>query len=150
MQKKCENWFLNQTRKSDVKQTKIKEMFEKLRFIICKLYLCIIRFFSIQEFDLNDICTQCCTFAVVWSCTVLLQVPLLVREWSGGVMVLGKLPTGGASYNLDDSRARAYCTCSRCGWGLFGHFYSLCPFCPISPSLWETARYSLNTVSKGG
>ena len=26
------------------------------------------------------------------------------------------------SYNLDDSRARAYCACSRCGWGLFGHF----------------------------
>ena len=24
------------------------------------------------------------------------------------------------SYNLDDSN----CTCSRCGWGLFGHFYS--------------------------
>ena len=22
------------------------------------------------------------------------------------------------------SRARAYCACSRCGWGLFGHFYS--------------------------
>ena len=21
-------------------------------------------------------------------------------------------------------RARAYCVCSRCGWGLFGHFYS--------------------------
>ena len=21
-------------------------------------------------------------------------------------------------------RARAYCTCSGCGWGLFGHFYS--------------------------
>ena len=29
-----------------------------------------------------------------------------------------------ASYNLDDSRARAYCACSRCGWDLFGHFYS--------------------------
>ena len=25
---------------------------------------------------------------------------------------------------LDDSRARAYCACSRCGWGLFGHFFS--------------------------
>ena len=25
---------------------------------------------------------------------------------------------------LDYSRARAYCTCSRCGWVLFGHFYS--------------------------
>ena len=30
----------------------------------------------------------------------------------------------GASYNLGYSRARAYCTCSRCGWELFGHFYS--------------------------
>ena len=38
-------------------------------------------------------------------------------------MVLGKLPAG-ASYNLDYSRARAYCAGSRCGWGLFGHFYS--------------------------
>ena len=31
-----------------------------------------------------------------------------------------------ASYNLDNSRARAYCACSRCGWGreeLFRHFY---------------------------
>ena len=27
-------------------------------------------------------------------------------------------------YNLDYSRTRAYCTCSRCGWGLFAHFYS--------------------------
>ena len=39
-------------------------------------------------------------------------------------MVLGKLPVHGASYNLDYSRARVYCACSRCGWGLFGHFYS--------------------------
>ena len=30
----------------------------------------------------------------------------------------------GASYNLDYSRARAYCACSRCGWGLFGNIYS--------------------------
>ena len=29
-----------------------------------------------------------------------------------------------ASYNLDYSRVRAYCACSRCGWGLFGHFFS--------------------------
>ena len=39
-------------------------------------------------------------------------------------MVMGKLPGTGASYNLDDSRAWAYCACSRCGWGLFGHFFS--------------------------
>ena len=26
--------------------------------------------------------------------------------------------------NLEYSRARAYCACSRCGWGLVGHFHS--------------------------
>ena len=39
-------------------------------------------------------------------------------------MVLGELPVPGRPTSLDQSRARAYCTCSRCGWGLFGHFYS--------------------------
>ena len=38
-------------------------------------------------------------------------------------MVLGKLPVQGRPTNLDKSRARAYCTCGRCGWVLFGHFY---------------------------
>ena len=34
------------------------------------------------------------------------------------------------------SRARAYCARSRCGWGLFGHFYSHLSFLSsISPSL---------------
>ena len=39
-------------------------------------------------------------------------------------MVLGNLPEPGRPTSLDKSRARAYCSCSRCGWGLFGHFYS--------------------------
>ena len=39
-------------------------------------------------------------------------------------MVLGKLPVPGRPSNLADSRARAYCACSGCGWGLFRHFYS--------------------------
>ena len=42
--------------------------------------------------------------------------------WSGGAMVLGKLPVPGRPTYLDDSRARAFCACSGCGWGLFGHF----------------------------
>ena len=46
------------------------------------------------------------------------------RGWSGGAMVLGKHPVPGRPTNLGDSRARAYCACSRCGRGLFGHFYS--------------------------
>ena len=37
--------------------------------------------------------------------------------------MLGKLPVPGHSTNLDYGRARAYCACSRCGSGLFGHFF---------------------------
>ena len=35
--------------------------------------------------------------------------------WSGGAMLLGKLPVPGRPTSLDDSGARAYCACSRCG-----------------------------------
>ena len=48
--------------------------------------------------------------------------------WSGGAMVLGKLPVPGRPTNLVHSRARACCACSRCGWGLFGHFFSRLSF----------------------
>ena len=44
--------------------------------------------------------------------------------WSGGAKVLGKLPVPGRPTYLDFSSARAYCTCNRCGWGVFGHFFS--------------------------
>ena len=37
--------------------------------------------------------------------------------WSDGAMVLGKLLVPGRPTNLDWSRARANCACSRCGWG---------------------------------
>ena len=46
-------------------------------------------------------------------------------------MALGKLPVPGRPTNLDNGsngRARAYCACSRCGWGLFGHFFSRLSF----------------------
>ena len=41
----------------------------------------------------------------------------------GGAKVLGKLSVPGRPTSLDDSRTRAFCACSRCGWGLFGHFF---------------------------
>ena len=41
---------------------------------------------------------------------------------SGGAMVLGKLPMPGRPTNLDWSRARASCACSRCGLGCFDIF----------------------------
>ena len=47
-------------------------------------------------------------------------------------MVLGQLPVPGRPTSLDFSRdfsrARAYCACSRCGWGLFGRFFSRLSF----------------------
>ena len=57
------------------------------------------------------------------------QVHLLYQifaQWGvvGWRMVLGKLPVLGGPTNLEYSRARAYCAYSRCGWGLFGHFFS--------------------------
>ena len=38
-------------------------------------------------------------------------------------MVLDKLPVRVCPTYLDKSRARTDCSCSRCGWGLFGHFF---------------------------
>ena len=48
-----------------------------------------------------------------------------VRGWSNGAKMLGKLPKPGRPTNLDNSRTKAYCACSRCGRGLFGFFFSL-------------------------
>ena len=69
--------------------------------------------------------------------------------WSGGSKVLGKLSVPGRPTNLDIRRARAYCACSRCGCGLFGHFFlsSIISLLFFS-SLLETARYRLKYVSK--
>ena len=39
-------------------------------------------------------------------------------------MVLGKLPLPGRPSNFTNSRARVYCACSGCGWGLLEHIYS--------------------------
>ena len=44
--------------------------------------------------------------------------------WSSGAMVLGKLTVPGRPTNLDYSKARAYCACSRCGWCCLDIFFS--------------------------
>ena len=43
-------------------------------------------------------------------------------------MVLDKLPVPGRPTNLDKRRVRAYCACSMCGWGLYGHCFSRLSF----------------------
>ena len=57
------------------------------------------------------------------SCSARTSMPS-AKGWLGGAMVLGKLPVPGRPTYLDCSRVRAYCACSRCEWGLFGHFFS--------------------------
>ena len=71
------------------------------------------------------------------------------RGWSGGAKVLGKLSVPGRPTSLDDSRARDYCACSRCGWGCLDIFSLIYLFSFLSPSLWETARYRLKYCLKG-
>ena len=68
---------------------------------------------------------------------------------SGGAKVLGKLPVPGRPTNLDYSRARAYCACSRCGGGCLDIFSLIYHFSFLSPSLWETTRYRLKYCLKG-
>ena len=62
-------------------------------------------------------------------------------------MVLGKVPVPGRPTNLDSSRTRACCTCSSCGWGLFGHFFYRLSFLSLTPT--ETTRYRLKYRLKG-
>ena len=77
---------------------------------------------------------KCSSPVLPFDCKLsLFRMPFKTRGWPGGAMVLGKLPVPGASYNFDYSRARAYCVCSRCGWGWFGHFYSHLSFLLFLP-----------------
>ena len=41
---------------------------------------------------------------------------MTISGWSGGAMVLSKLPVPGRPADFDKSRARACCACSRCEW----------------------------------
>ena len=64
--------------------------------------------------------------------------------------LLGNLPVLERPTNLDNSRARAYCACSRCGWDCLDFFSHLFFLTSFSLSLiWEAARYALQYCIKG-
>ena len=63
--------------------------------------------------------------------------------------MLGNLPVPGRPTNLDYSRARACALAVGAGGGCLDIFSLICPFSPLSPSLWETARYRLKYCLKG-
>ena len=62
--------------------------------------------------------------------------------------MLGKLPVPERPTTLDYSRARAYCACSRCGWGCLDIFLSSITSLFFLP-LWETARHRVKYCFKG-
>ena len=53
---------------------------------------------------------------------------LNMTGWSGGAMVLGKLPVPGRPAGLDYSGTRGYCACSGCRWGCLDIFFSRLSF----------------------
>ena len=64
-------------------------------------------------------------------------------------MVLGNLSVPGHPTNLDNSRARAYCPCNRCGCGLYWDIFLSSIFSLLSPCLWEMMEYRLKYCLKG-
>ena len=63
--------------------------------------------------------------------------------WSGGAMVLGKLPVPGRPTLWMIVGQGPIALAIGAGVGCLNIFTLLCLFSPLSPSLWETARYRL-------
>ena len=64
-------------------------------------------------------------------------------------MVLGKLPVPGRPTILITVGQGPAALAVGAGGGCLDVFTLICPFFPLSPSLWETARYRLKYCLKG-
>ena len=71
------------------------------------------------------------------------------RGWSGGAMVLGKLPVPGRPTVWMIVGQGPAALAVGAGGGCLDIFTLLYRFSPLSPSLWETARYRLKYCLKG-
>ena len=69
--------------------------------------------------------------------------------WSGGAMVLGKLPVPGRPTIWITVGQGPTALAVGAGGGCLDIFTLIYPFSPLSPSLWETARYRLKYCLKG-
>ena len=69
--------------------------------------------------------------------------------WSGGAMVLGKLPVPGRPTIWMTVGQGPTALAIGAGGGCLDIFTLSYPFFPLSPSLWETARYRLKYCLKG-
>ena len=71
------------------------------------------------------------------------------RGWSGGAMVLGKLPVPGRPTILITVGQGPIALAVGAGGGGLDIFTLICPFSSASPSLWEMAQYRLKYCLKG-
>ena len=69
--------------------------------------------------------------------------------WSGGAMVLGKLPVPGRPTIWIIVGQGPIALAVGAGGGYLDIFTLIYLFSPLSPSLWETARYRLKYCLKG-
>ena len=74
---------------------------------------------------------------------------LCKRGSSGGAMVLGKLPVPGRPTIRITVGQGSTALAVGAGGGCLDIFTLIYPFSPVSPSLWETARYRLKYFLKG-
>ena len=78
-----------------------------------------------------------------------LFLSLSARGWSGGSMVLGKLPVPGRPTIWITVGQGPIALAVGAGGGCMDIFTLIYPFFTLSPSLWETARYRLKYCLKG-
>ena len=73
----------------------------------------------------------------------------MIWGWSGGAMVLGKLPVPGRPTIWITVGQGPTALAVGAGGGCLDIFTLIYPISPLSPSLWETARYRLKYCLKG-
>ena len=78
-----------------------------------------------------------------------LLIDIILGGWSGGAMVLGKLPVPGRPTIWFTVGQGPTALAVGAGGGCLDIFSLIYPFFPLSPSLWETARYRLKYCLKG-
>ena len=76
-------------------------------------------------------------------------IPRSLKGWSGGAMVLGKLPVPGRPTIWISIGQGPTALAVGAGGSCFDIFTLIYPFSPLFPSLWETARYRLKYCLKG-
>ena len=103
-----------------------------------------------------DVLTEICSriwrtgeWPTPWTQSLIITLPKKGRGWSGGAMVLGKLPVPGRPTIWMTVGQGSTALAVSAGGGCLDIFTLLYPFSPLSPSLWETARYRLKYCLKG-